>query len=259
MMAPMNKRELARAVAVQSDVELKTVVSVLEGFTEVVTAVVSKGEPVAITGFAKFVKVDRKARMGRNPATGETIRIKASKKARITPVKAFKDAVLAPATAPKLARGAFPTSDDAVKAAGKSAAAAKAPAKKTAARKAPARKTAALEDDSAARRRREGTGPKRPPGGSGARPGSAWGPAATASSHERTGRAIGRSAARRSTRGSIVGDHPHYEAIVRAHAAALEAGADTYVDPPSGLTVLTAGYLARRGFAVIRDAGTAHT
>ncbi len=141
----MNKRELARAVAVQSDVELKTVVSVLEGFTDVVTAVVSKGEPVAITGFAKFVKVDRPARMGRNPATGETIRIKASKKARITPVKAFKDAVLAPAKAPKLTKGAFPTSDDAVKAAGKTAAApAKAPAKKVAAaRKAPARKTPA--------------------------------------------------------------------------------------------------------------------
>ncbi len=43
-------------------------------------------------------------------------------------------------------------------------------------------------------------------------------------------------------------DHPDYEAILRAHAAALDAGADTYVDPPSGLTVLTADYLARRGF-----------
>jgi DNA-binding protein HU-beta len=144
MMSPMNKRELARAVAVQSDTDLKTVVTVLEGFTEVVTAVVSKGEPVAITGFAKFVKVDRPARMGRNPATGETIRIKASKKARITPVKAFKDAVLAPAKAPKLERGAFPTDDAAVKAAGKAAAApAKAPARKVAAKKAPARKTTA--------------------------------------------------------------------------------------------------------------------
>jgi DNA-binding protein HU-beta len=143
-MAPMNKRELARAVAVQSDVELKTVVSVIEGFTDVVTAVVSKGEPVSIPGFAKFVKVDRKARMGRNPATGEAIRIKASKKARITPVKAFKDAVLAPATAPKLVKGAYPTLDAAVAAAGKSSAApAKAPAKKAAARRAPARKTAA--------------------------------------------------------------------------------------------------------------------
>jgi DNA-binding protein HU-beta len=143
----MNKRELAKAVAVQADVDLKTVSTVLEGFTDVVTAVVSKGEPVAITGFAKFVKVDRPARMGRNPATGETIRIKASKKARITPVKAFKDAVMSPGGAPKLNRGVWPTSDDAVRTAGKTAAPApaarKAPAKKAAARKAPAKKAAA--------------------------------------------------------------------------------------------------------------------
>ena len=146
-MGAMNKRELAKAVAVQSDVELKTVIIVLDGFTDVVTAVVAKGqEPVSIPGFAKFVKVDRPARMGRNPATGEAIRIKASKKARITPVKAFKDAVLAPAKAPKLVRGAYPTLDTAVAAAGKSTApaAAKAPAKKaTTARKAPAKKATA--------------------------------------------------------------------------------------------------------------------
>jgi DNA-binding protein HU-beta len=160
----MNKRELARAVAVHSDVELKTVVTVIDGFTDVVTAVVAKGEPVAIPGFAKFVKVDRPARMGRNPATGEAIRIKASKKARITPVKAFKDAVLAPAKAPKLKKGVFPTDAAAVAAAGKSSAPvaaraastrtpakkkavatkrpAKRPAKKTA-RKAPAKRTVA--------------------------------------------------------------------------------------------------------------------
>jgi DNA-binding protein HU-beta len=151
----MNKRELAKAVAVQADVDLKTVSTVLESFTDVVTAVVSKGEPVAITGFAKFVKVDRPARMGRNPATGETIRIKASKKARITPVKAFKDAVMSPGGAPKLNRGVWPTSDEAVRAAGKTEAPAaprpvktaakarKAPAKKAPARRAPAKKTVA--------------------------------------------------------------------------------------------------------------------
>jgi DNA-binding protein HU-beta len=138
----MNKRELAKAVAVQSDVELKTVITVIDGFTDVVTAVVSKGEPVSIPGFAKFVKVNRAARMGRNPATGEAIKIKASKKARITPVKAFKDAVLAPATAPKLVKGAFPTSDAAVAAAGKSTAPAAAKAPARAAKKAPARKAA---------------------------------------------------------------------------------------------------------------------
>ncbi len=46
----MNKRELAKSVAVQADVELKTVAAVLDGFTDVVTAVVSKGEPVSIPG-----------------------------------------------------------------------------------------------------------------------------------------------------------------------------------------------------------------
>ena len=136
----MNRRELTKAMAVQSDVDLKTVTAVLDAFTEVVTAVVSKGETVAITGFARFVKVDRPARMGRNPATGEQIRIKASKKARISPAKAFKDAVMAPSTAPKLNRGAYPIDEAAVKAAGRVAPAPKsAPAKKAA----PARKATA--------------------------------------------------------------------------------------------------------------------
>jgi DNA-binding protein HU-beta len=153
-MCTMNKRDLAKSVAVQADVEVKTVVAVLDGFTDVVTAVVSKGEPISIPGFAKFVKVDRAARMGRNPATGETIRIKASKKARITPVKAFKDAVLAPSTAPKLKKGAFPIIDAAVASAGKSAPsapAAKAPAKK-AGRKAPAKKAAVARKAPAAKK-----------------------------------------------------------------------------------------------------------
>jgi DNA-binding protein HU-beta len=140
MMDGMNKRELARAVAVQSDVEVRTVTEVIDGFTDVVTAVVAKGEPISIPGFAKFVKVDRPARMGRNPATGEAIRIKASKKARITPVKAFKEAVLAPAKAPKLAKGVFPTDAAAVTAAGKAAAPVK--ASSTAAKRAPAKKSA---------------------------------------------------------------------------------------------------------------------
>jgi DNA-binding protein HU-beta len=155
----MNKRELAKAVAVQSDVELKTVATVLDGFTDVVTAVVSKGEAVAIPGFAKFVKVDRAARMGRNPATGEAIRIKASKKARITPVKAFKDAVLAPSTAPKLKKGAYPIDNAAVAAAGKSvavapvrASVAKAPAKKAPVRRAPAKKAPVAKKAAPARR-----------------------------------------------------------------------------------------------------------
>jgi len=70
----------------------------------VVSATVAKGDPVVITGFAKFAKIQTKARMGRNPATGEAIKIKASKKARITPLKGFKDIVLGAAPAPKLTK-----------------------------------------------------------------------------------------------------------------------------------------------------------
>ncbi|HET9772545.1 MAG TPA: HU family DNA-binding protein [Acidimicrobiia bacterium] len=100
----MNRRELIAAVAAHSDAEPKTVDAVLRGFTDVVSATVAKGDPVVITGFAKFSKVQTKARMGRNPATGEAIKIKASKKARITPLKGFKDIVLGAAPAPKLTK-----------------------------------------------------------------------------------------------------------------------------------------------------------
>jgi len=119
----MNRRELVNAIAAQTGVDAKTVNAVVQGFTDVTTAVVAQGEPVAITGFAKFVKRDRPARMGRNPATGEAIQIKASKKAAITPLKGFKDAVLTPSSAPKLNAGVWPP------------AAKKAPAKKAAARR----------------------------------------------------------------------------------------------------------------------------
>jgi DNA-binding protein HU-beta len=130
----MNRRDLVKAIAAQTEVDAKTVDAVVKGFTDVVTAVVAKGEPVAITGFAKFAKVERAARMGRNPATGEPVKIKASKKARITPLKGFKDAVLTPSLAPTLAKGVWPPAAKA------------APAKKAApARKAPAKKAAAAK------------------------------------------------------------------------------------------------------------------
>ncbi|HET9732849.1 MAG TPA: HU family DNA-binding protein [Acidimicrobiales bacterium] len=140
----MNRRDLVKAVAAHVSAEAKQVDTVLKGFQEVVTAVVSKGEPVSISGFAKFAKVERPARMGRNPATGESIRIKASKKARITPMKAFKDAVMTPSQAPKLARGIWPVATTPAKAAPakstRASTAKAAPAKAPA--KAPARTTA---------------------------------------------------------------------------------------------------------------------
>jgi len=144
----MNRRELVKAVAAQTDMDMRQVDETLRGLTDVVTAVVSKGEPVAISGFAKFAKVERPARMGRNPATGESIKIKASKKARITALKGFKDAVMTPSQAPKLARGVWPPAPTAAPAApARGRAAAKPAARATASRTRPAtggaRKTAA--------------------------------------------------------------------------------------------------------------------
>ncbi|MGH9111217.1 MAG: HU family DNA-binding protein [Acidimicrobiales bacterium] len=136
----MNRRDLVQAVSSQTGVEKREVDSVLKGVTDVVTAVVSKGEPVSISGFAKFVKVDRPARMGRNPQTQAPVRIKASKKARITPLKGFKDAVVKATLAPKLERGVWPPAP----APAKKAAAKKTTAKKTA-KRSPARKTTAKQ------------------------------------------------------------------------------------------------------------------
>ena len=149
----MNRRDLVQAVSSQTSVEKSEVDRVLKGFTDVVTAVVSKGEPVSISGFAKFVKVDRPARMGRNPQTQAPVRIKASKKARITPLKGFKDAVVKTSQAPKLERGVWPPGPaPAKKAAAKkttatkstaSKGAAKSTAKKSTAKKSTARKSTA--------------------------------------------------------------------------------------------------------------------
>jgi DNA-binding protein HU-beta len=153
----VNRRELIAAIAAHTDAEPKTVDAVLRGFTDVVSATVAKGDPVVITGFAKFAKIQTKARMGRNPGTGEAIKIKASKKARITPLKGFKDIVLGAAPAPKLTK-ATPAKAAPAKAAAKTTArtaatrtaasrtgAARTAAKKTTKAKAPAARTRATK------------------------------------------------------------------------------------------------------------------
>jgi DNA-binding protein HU-beta len=144
----MKKRDLIQAVALHADVDNKTAAKLVEGTIDVILATVAKGEIVNISGFAKFAKIKRPARMARNPATGETIRVKAKTVAKITALKGFKDIALGAAPAPKLntKRSAPPAKPAAKKAVAKKAApkkAAKKAAPKKAAKKAPARKTAA--------------------------------------------------------------------------------------------------------------------
>jgi DNA-binding protein HU-beta len=107
----------------------------------------SKGEDVMINDFGKFKKVDRKARMGRNPFTGETIKIKASKKARFLPAKGLKDVIsgerkLGPAPKPEPKPVAKPVAKKAApKKVAKKKPAAKKTVKKVAKKKPAAKKT----------------------------------------------------------------------------------------------------------------------
>ena len=98
----MKKRELIQAVALHTGLETKVVGKAIEGTIEVILANVAKGEVVNLSGFAKFAKIKRPARQGRNPATGETIQIPAKTVAKITALKGFKDIALGVAPAPKL-------------------------------------------------------------------------------------------------------------------------------------------------------------
>jgi DNA-binding protein HU-beta len=144
MFSDMKKRELIQAVAIHADVDNKTAAKLVEGTIDVILNTVSKGEVVNISGFAKFAKIKRPARMGRNPATGETIKIAAKTVAKITALKGFKDIALGAAPAPKIntKRAAAPAKP-AAKPAAKKAVAKKAPAKKAVAKKAPAKKAPA--------------------------------------------------------------------------------------------------------------------
>ncbi len=99
----MNRRELVAAIAEATGEDKKLVDSMLKATTDTITENVGKGDPVVISGFAKFAKIERAARMGRNPATGEPIKIAAKTTAKITALKGCKDAVLAAKPAKKAA------------------------------------------------------------------------------------------------------------------------------------------------------------
>ncbi len=89
----MNKTELIDAVAKESGASRAETARVVEGFTTVVGKALKKGDEVAVTGFGKFSVAKRGARKGRNPQTGETLKIKASKAPKFTPGSALKSTV----------------------------------------------------------------------------------------------------------------------------------------------------------------------
>ena len=89
----MNKAQFIAALAPHFNDSKKEAAHAVDIVFDTIVRNLHKGEDVMINDFGKFKKVDRKARMGRNPFTGETIKIKASKKARFLPAKGLKDVI----------------------------------------------------------------------------------------------------------------------------------------------------------------------
>jgi len=89
----MNKTELVAAMAEQADMTKKDAERALTAFTEVVAKELKKGEKIQLVGFGTFEVSERAAREGRNPQTGETMKIEASKAPKFKAGKALKDAM----------------------------------------------------------------------------------------------------------------------------------------------------------------------
>ena len=87
----MNKTELVAAMAEQTNLSKKDVEAALKAFIDVVSEELKKGEKVQLVGFGTFEVSERAAREGRNPQTGETMQIKASKTPKFKAGKALKD------------------------------------------------------------------------------------------------------------------------------------------------------------------------
>ena len=89
----MNRMELVAAIAEKSELSKKDAEKALKAFTDVVAEELKKGEQIQLVGFGTFKVSERAAREGRNPQTGETMQIKASKTPKFTAGKARKDAL----------------------------------------------------------------------------------------------------------------------------------------------------------------------
>lgn len=91
----MNKSEFIDAIAAKVGMPKVQVAKMVDAFTETVIDTVAKEDDVRLIGFGTFSVSERAARTGRNPQTGATIKIAASKAPKFTPGAQFKAAVKA--------------------------------------------------------------------------------------------------------------------------------------------------------------------
>jgi DNA-binding protein HU-beta len=89
----MNKSEFVDAVAESADIPKSTAGKAVDAMVDVISKSLKQGQQVSLVGFGTFLTRDREARQGRNPRTGETIQIKASRVPSFKAGKGLKDAV----------------------------------------------------------------------------------------------------------------------------------------------------------------------
>ena len=89
----MNKTELIDAMASKTGMTKKNAESALNAFVETVSEQLAKGDKISLVGFGTFEVAERAEREGRNPQTGETMKIAASKAPKFKAGKALKDSV----------------------------------------------------------------------------------------------------------------------------------------------------------------------
>ena len=92
----MTQTQLVQTLADKSEVNKKVAKTMLDTLAETAITEVKKNGVFVLPGIGRLVRVDRKARMGRNPATGETIKIAAKKAVKFRVAKAAKDAIVPP-------------------------------------------------------------------------------------------------------------------------------------------------------------------
>ncbi len=89
----MNKADLVRAIASETDSTNRATEAFLNAFTDLVMETVKNGDKIALVGFGSFHSITRKARSGRNPSTGAKIKIPEKKVPKFTPGKEFREKV----------------------------------------------------------------------------------------------------------------------------------------------------------------------
>jgi DNA-binding protein HU-beta len=131
----MNKVDLTRSAMERLDLSRKDAVALIDGVFEDIQEAVMSGEPVKIPGFGQFKVRDRAARMARNPATGEQVKVPAKRVFKFLVAKALKEAVMAKRGARKAAKKTTARPAAKKAASRKAAAPRKAAAKKSSVRK----------------------------------------------------------------------------------------------------------------------------